>query len=263
MSVALSQPKTVPAPHETTFTIGYSTLDVKGGIKMLSILNFLQDAASEHAHHLKAAGSDLARKELAWVIHRYHIEIHAHPRWLDRIRILTRRASWKNLYEVRDIVMTSAPLPGAPLVTARMFWVMVKRSSQRPVRLDRFFSKDLLTGTPDPPPVLTPLPAMAAQADISTTFKVRMHDLDLNSHVNNAVYVVWALETLPGTFLDQYRPAGIDVIFHGQAFYGEKILSRTCMDTDVVPPVTRHALYKEKGETEILLTTLQVHWKTN
>ena len=59
--------------------MGYSTMDDQGLMKIVSIMNFLQDTASEHAGYLGVSGFDLARHDFTWVIHRYQIEIHAHP----------------------------------------------------------------------------------------------------------------------------------------------------------------------------------------
>lgn len=241
-----------------TFTIGYSTLDAQGLIKLVSILNFLQDTASAHAHHLGASGMDLARKKLSWVIHRYHIDIHDHPRWLESIAVKTHRHAWKNLYEVRDVAMES-PGRSIPLVSARMIWIMVIKKNQRPVRLDRFLCDAMVAQHPVAPPDLYRL-CPTDRVDAELSFKVRMHDLDLNGHVNNAVYVEWAVETLPRYFLETYRPGTIDVVFHGQAFYGDAVLSQTQIDRTGPGPVTRHTIYK-KTDMDHPLTTLNVSWK--
>ncbi|MBF0113191.1 MAG: hypothetical protein HQK74_10730, partial [Desulfamplus sp.] len=82
-------------------SVGYSTIGKQGLLKIVSIMNYLQDAASEHAHIIGRSGFDLADENLGWVIFRYHIEIKAHPRWQDEIIVRTRRFSCKNLYEIR------------------------------------------------------------------------------------------------------------------------------------------------------------------
>lgn len=247
-----------PPDYVKAFTIGYSTLDAQGLIKLVGILNFLQDTASEHAHHLGASGMDLARKNLTWVIHRYHIDINDHPRWLEEIAVKTHRHAWKNLYEIRDVAMV--PLDQTtPLVSARMIWIMVTKKNQRPVRLDRYLPDALVAQHPATAPDLSRL-SPTEQVDIELSFKVRMHDLDLNGHVNNAVYVEWAVETLPREFLETHRPGTIDVVFHGQAFYGDPVLSQTQIENTDIEPMTRHTIYKKTDMTHPL-TTLNVNWK--
>ena len=236
--------------------MGYSTMDAQGLMKIVSIMNFLQDTASEHAGHLGVSGFELARHDFAWVIHRYHIEIHSHPRWLDTISIRTHRHSFKNLYEIRQIDM--APPDGkAHFITSRVAWVMVNKNTQRPVRLDRFLPRDMVAHCLTQNPFTVP-PGPLERVDFELFFKVRMHDLDMNRHVNNAIYVEWAVETLPRKFLEKYRPHTIDVIFQKQAFYGDAIVSRTQISLTENLPVTVHAISR-KTDMETL-ATLRVTW---
>ncbi len=237
--------------------MGYSTMDTRGLIKVVSIMNFLQDTASEHAHHLGVSGFDLARQNLAWVIYRYHIEIHSYPRWLETVGISTHRRAWKNLYEVREIHLEKKGAKNS-FITATTAWVMVNKKNQRPVRLDRYLPREMLahslTRDPFPPP-----PKPWEHVDFELFFKVRMHDLDLNEHVNNAIYVEWAVETLPRKILEKFRPGTIDVIFQKQAFYGDQIVSRTQITFQANLPMTVHTIARKADQG--VLATLHVTWK--
>jgi medium-chain acyl-[acyl-carrier-protein] hydrolase len=237
--------------------MGYSTMDARGLIKIVSIMNFLQDTASEHAHRLGVSGIYLARQNFAWVIYRYRIEIHSYPRWLETVAVSTHRHAWKNLYEIREIHMGKKGRK-TPFVTSRMAWVMVNKKNQRPVRLDRYLPREMLAQslTQDPfPPPLQP----CERVDFELFFKVRMHDLDLNDHVNNAIYVEWAVETLPREILEKFRPGTIDVTFQKQAFYGDIIVSRTQITFQDALPMTVHTI--ARGADQGILATLHVTWK--
>lgn len=236
--------------------MGYSTMDDQGLMKIVSIMNFLQDTASEHAGYLGVSGFDLARHDFTWVIHRYQIEIHAHPQWLDTISIHTHRHSFKNLYEIRQIDM-ARPDGKTSFITSRVAWVMVNKNTQRPVRLDRLLPPDMLAHCLTENP-FTPPPGPLERVDFELFFKVRMHDLDMNRHVNNAIYVEWAVETLPREFLEKYRPGTIDVIFQKQAFYGDAIVSHTQISLTENLPVTVHAIAKKTNKET--LATLKVTW---
>jgi len=232
-------------------------MDARGLTKIVSIMNFLQDTASEHAHHLGVSSFDLARQNVAWVIYRYHIEIHSYPRWLETVNVSTHRRAWKNLYEVREIHMEKKG-EKSPFITARTAWVMVNKKNQRPVRLDRYLPREMLANslTLDPfPPPLKPWERM----DFELFFKVRMHDLDLNDHVNNAIYVEWAVETLPREILEKFRPGAIDVTFQKQAFYGDIIVSRTQITFQETLPMTVHTIAREADQG--VLATLHITWK--
>lgn len=49
--------------------------------------------------------------------------------------------------------------------------------------------------------------------------------LDWNRHVNNVVYVQWALEAVPEEILMKRRPVDIEVSYRAEALYGDEVLS--------------------------------------
>lgn len=211
--------------HIKKSSVGYSTLDSQGKLKIVSVLNFLQDAASEHASEMGVSGFDLAREDLAWVIVRYQIEIKNSPAWREDIQIETWRTPLKNLYELRQFRITDNN--ALEILTARAWWVMIKKKNNRPVRLSTYMPDQFLKEqTPEDAPQFKALKA-PKHADLDLPFKVRMHDLDLNGHVNNAIYLEWAVETVPQEILLTHRPEHLEVIFQRESLYGDKILSRT------------------------------------
>ncbi|MCP4114942.1 MAG: hypothetical protein GY737_05950 [Desulfobacteraceae bacterium] len=251
----------IPDPdsiHTKTADIGYSTLGSQGQLKIVSILNFLQDAASEHAAALGVSGFDLAREDLAWVISRYQIEIKAAPKWRDEIWIETWRSPVKNLYELRQFRIIDRE--ARELITARAFWVMVKKENGRPVRLSRYLSDRFLEkSTPSSATEMFQTPKDPGRVDFELPFKIRMHDLDLNHHVNNAIYVEWAVETVPETLLLNYRPATINVSFHRESFYGDAIVSRTQILETPEGPQTLHSILGKEGTME--LARINILWR--
>jgi len=206
------------APFEQSIHIGYSDLNAMGQLKMASILNFLQDIASEHASVLGLSGFDLAREGLAWVIARYHISIDANPAWKDDLTAATQRHAWKNLYELRELTICNTHQE--PIIRAKSAWVMVKRKNSRPVRLSRFMPAQMTAGNAADSSAFFKELKQPGTVDFELPFKIRMHDLDLNQHVNNAIYVEWAVETVPESILSRFRPQTIDVTFHKESFYG-------------------------------------------
>ncbi len=243
--------------HTKTAEIGYSTLGSQGQLKIVSILNFLQDAATEHAAILEVSGFDLAREDLAWVISRYQIEIKATPKWRDEIWIETWRTPVKNLYELRQFRIIDRN--ARELITARAFWVMVKKENSRPVRLSRYLSDGFLQQNTPSATEIFPNLKSPGRIDFELPFKIRMHDLDLNHHVNNAVYVEWAVETVPETLLLNYRPETINVTFHRESFYGNAIVSRTQILETREGPQTLHSILGKEGTME--LARISILWR--
>lgn len=243
--------------HTKKADIGYSTLGSQGQLKIVSILNFLQDAASEHAAILGVSGFDLAREDLAWVVSRYQIEIKAPPKWHDEIWIETWRTPVNNLYELRQFRIIDSN--AREIATARAFWVMVKKENGRPVRLSRYLPDRFLQQNTPSATEFFQTPKGPERVDFELPFKIRMHDLDLNHHVNNAIYVEWAVETVPEPLLVNYKPETINVTFHRESFYGEAIVSRTQILETREGPQTRHSILGKKGTME--LARINISWR--
>ena len=326
--------------HEKKGMVDYATIDHRGNIKIVAIMNFLQNAASEHAARMGASGFDLAEKDLGWVIHRYHIRINGTAPWRTPLSIKTFRFPHRNLYEMRQMTLAtqsaindsdvgrltvdalapvgrnlaesaaSSPPPmqpesphpphetpahpkdseksTPPLAQATVCWVMVSKKNGKPVRLGKFMSPALcaplsssalhqnskaigyemeysdnkdsssnplpcddavnghgrspatpdhgnnvpistVNASPDNEKAFYHFPDIdpVERVDFELPFKVRMHDLDLNGHVNNAIFVEWAVETVPKEILASCTPMVIDVLFQKEALYGDTIRSQT------------------------------------
>ncbi len=251
---------------EKTIKINYSDLDFKGRVKTISILNFLQDSACIHASQLGISGFELAAKNFAWVISKYRIKIIESPRWNDEIIIKTWRIPCKNLYELRYFNMKNKE--GIDVINASGIWVMVKKENCRPIRLSRFLPDSMFVE--NHPELNLPFNELddiqyqklksPQNIHCELPFKVRIHDLDLNQHVNNAVYVEWAAETVPPEFPVLYRPEQIDVSFHKASFYGDNILSKTEIIKKTDKPITLHSIITNKNNTEAELARVNIMW---
>ena len=255
--------------HEKKGMVDYATIDHRGNIKIVAIMNFLQNAASEHAARMGASGFDLAEKDLGWVIHRYHIRINGTAPWQTPLSIKTFRFPHRNLYEMRQMTLSTpnnTERSTLPLAQATVCWVMISKKSGKPVRLGKFMSPTLcaplsfltlhqnskaigyeikyphnndsassltsdeaLPPSPDNEKAFYHFPDIdpVKRVDFELPFKVRMHDLDLNGHVNNAIFVEWAVETVPKEILASFTPIVIDVLFQKEALYGDAIRSQT------------------------------------
>ena len=62
--------------------------------------------------------------------------------------------------------------------------------------------------------------------DIEHTFEIRFDDLDVNRHVNNANYIVWAFEPLDFEFRKTKKLKTLDMVFKKEITYGHKVLSQ-------------------------------------
>jgi medium-chain acyl-[acyl-carrier-protein] hydrolase len=94
-----------------------------------------------------------------------------------------------------------------------------------------------------------------------------MSHLDLNKHVNNVVYIQWALEAVPEDVLTRRRPVELEVSYRAEAFYGDAVLSRAGADPGAATspagstsgPVFLHQIVNARTGAE--LTRLRTGWE--
>lgn len=91
--------------------------------------------------------------------------------------------------------------------------------------------------------------------DHREVFKVRYDDIDVNHHVNNAVYPLWATEAVPADFRLKHTPAALEIAFKKEGLFGEDVVIRTEIDG----LVTLHGIYADDDNRE--LAKIRIRWK--
>ena len=212
-------------PYESTLTVRYAETGIQGRLKPGMILNYFQDIASEHCAEMGVSALDLLPKNLAWVVYRYTLNIFRYPVWKESVYIKTWRYPANNLYELRQFDVLDEM--GDLIITAKSSWILTRLDTKKPVRLKYNMPDDLMNG--HQMPIENDFPAIPEQTEMkdSRSFLVRMHDLDFNRHVNNTVYVIWALESVPPETVGQCLPHEIAIQYQGDAVFGDHVTTFT------------------------------------
>lgn len=234
--------------------------DLEGKAQPLALLNYLQDIAGEHAAKLGFGFFDLSAKGLMWVLSRYHVKVLHYPEWTwgARVQVRTWPSGHQGVFALRDFEMTDGA--GRTLATATSSWLMLNLRTKQPVRIEDHIDGRVVVPARALDDSFPTLPA-GENAEREQDFRVLFKDLDLNRHVNHAVYIQWALETAPPEVLKAKRPVEIEVAYKAEAFYGDTILSRLQAESPegaAGGPSFLHGLYKNGGGME--LTRLRTRW---
>jgi medium-chain acyl-[acyl-carrier-protein] hydrolase len=80
---------------------------------------------------------------------------------------------------------------------------------------------------------------------------VRQSDLDMNRHVNNAVYVGWALESAPDEVAETRVPVEIEVGYRAEALAGDTVLARCVPEAGAASGTFLHEIVREKDGKEL------------
>lgn len=232
--------------NEAIFTANYrvrvTDADRNGILKLRALFQMLQEIADAHARKLKVSAPDLKEKNLAWALSKMAVEVDRLPKWDERVFLKTWASGRERIVTYREFDAVSES--GNPLFRASSQWLLFDSKTRRIAKLERLetdwprdnskavecdFSSHLQNLPPTMPPVVC---------------TVRNDDIDLNAHVNNSVYIVWAIEPLPQEFLDEHRPKKITINFLEETFPKNRIESNCAMEGAFT---THSLLNKESG----------------
>jgi acyl-ACP thioesterase len=230
-------------------------VDVEGKARLPFLLDLLQDIAREHAGLLKVSIFDLQAKGLTWVLSRYHIRVSRYPLMGETVEVRTWPSGKKGLFALRDFEVRDGD--GGLLLEATTSWLVIKLDTKQPVRMDTDFLDGHILDRRAVADEFERLPS-PVRADREASFTVLSRDLDFNRHVNNVVYIHWAIEGMPGDILRGQRPFEVEIVYKGEVLYGEEVLTRVQLP-DAGGPAFLHQIVRKEDEAE--LARLRTFWR--
>ena len=195
-------------------------VDCHGFLRVLSLMNFLQEAAVESADSL-GFGFEVCRdKGVTWVGSNYLIKISRLPKIEERIVIETWPAEGKLWGAIRNFLLKDES--GNVIIRAKSQWVLIDIERRRPVSLSKYFPEYDFLNEQVMEDDFQKLPSVE-NPDAIKDIWVRFDDIDINNHVNNAVYPLWASESVDGEYRMKHIPTEIEICFKKEALFGEQV----------------------------------------
>lgn len=227
--------------------------DKHSQLRLITLMNIFQDMADTHATAMGLGLEFCLAHGLAWVGSNYHICIRKLPSLHDKIKFVTWPAMAKKLGAIRDFAVYNED--GEEIISAASQWILIDSARRRPLSLvdnlpqysavdDRVMNEEFTVKLPE-----------IERTDYQTVFHVRYDDIDINNHVNNAVYPLWASEALPESFRLEHTESEIEISFKKECCFGE--------DAEVLTQIdglqTRHSIRAQADGRE--LSRVKILWK--
>lgn len=246
--------KTENSIFETSFTIRSFDVDPHGFVSPVTLLGYLQEAASEHMTLLGGSVRSLMAEGLTWVLSRVHLSIERYPRVRNEMTVRTWPSLREGRFTCREFELLDRT--GAVMARATTSWAVIDFKTRRPVRVDRH-----------PPYPLTPrraidddfasLPALK-ESQAKERFRVRRSDLDLNHHVNHMVYAGWALDAVPDEVAERHKLGSLEIGYRAEALAGEEVTVCCDCTEDDNGILVIHRIASADGRE---LTRLRTRWR--
>ncbi len=194
--------------------------DQNNQMRLRSLFNLFQDGADLHAEKFGFGYSFCMEREMTWVGTGYHLKINRLPRRDENFVLQTWHAGSSAMTARRDFCLQTPEKE--PLVLAYSNWALIDLKKKRPVLIQKYLGDE------------TRLNKRAILADFKkitlpdmpqegVLLQVRQDDIDINQHVNNAVYASWLLEAFDTEFLNTHTLKELMIQFKSSALRENKV----------------------------------------
>jgi len=240
---------------ETTTKIRAFDVDANGRLRVNTILDYFQDAASNDAERLNFGYSNFVPMGLTWVLSWAKFEFINYPKFMDEVKIQTWGKKQFKLYSMRDYLLFNSK--DEFICKGTSAWLLIDSRSLRPKILPQLFpeikmldSKDALS---DLPQKIIP----TTQTEIIYSTQIRYSDIDLNQHANNASYIKLLLDCFDKEFHKVHTIKSLIVSYIAQSRYGDEI--QLSKGTDKENPLTHYIEAKNLTNSKIVFQAM-VEW---
>lgn len=235
------------------FEVRAYEVDIYNQASLVTIANYLQEAAGQHADHLNIGVNDLLKKDLTWVLTRLKIDMQQYPARYEAIKVLTYPTGFDKYFVYRNFKIYDAK--GQEIGQATSTWAVMDIKARKMIGIPAMI---LSIPTPQDEPFIDRTKGKIAKVKTplaEETFKVRWFDLDTNQHTNNAYYLQWAIESLPEEILSNKRLSSIDIMFRRETVWKNKIVGRierveTSNETSALTTFV-HQLVRQSDQKEL------------
>lgn len=230
--------------YEEKISIKYSEMDHDLALKPFSLLNFLQNIASNNAEDLGFGYSFISTKNLAWFLIKYRMEFDEYPVGVYDLTLKTRPRGYNRLFAYREFELYEQEKRLGRIFSV---WSLVDIEKRSPVPIASIISdnNDMLPFEKNENDLSFSKIKSLENSNIKKEFEVRYNDLDVNGHANNGNYILWAFEPLSIDFKTNNKIKTLDMMFKKEAKYGEKIIVDIEFKND---KNTVHRLQNANGE---------------
>jgi len=235
--------------YTETYKIRAYEVDLTGRATVLTICNYLQEIAGNHAGELGVSVDKLFEKKLTWVLSRLHLQIDSYPIWRENVSITTWPSDAYGKFATRDFHILNSK--DEQIGKATTSWMLLDLVRMKPITMPDFImSIDRPKWERAIDDKFERLPRLES-VELEKKYNVRLSDLDINQHVNNVNYIEWAIETVPLEVNKRYQLSQLEISFRAESKYGDSINSRAQEIAENGCITYVHSLVKNNDDVEL------------
>ena len=180
--------------YSHVFDIASTQVNASLHLKLSSLLQMMQDVATEGAEYIGVGTSVTYPRGLLWVISRMEIDIIETPKYKDRIEIFTYPGKTLGFFYPRHFIIKNQE--GRVIMRANSVWALIHKEDRHLEMKNAFPGVDGESHEGELPRPKKLLPVL--DGPILEERRIRYSDVDLNGHLNNTKYVEMIEDLLDG-----------------------------------------------------------------
>ena len=224
-----------------TRTLQAYQCDRFGYVRPLILMNELQSIADRHAEILGCGRTYCLEHNVGWVVMYYLVDIIELPTEGEELTFTTWPSCQDALRATRDFEIRGSD--NRLMVRATSQCILIDLARRRPLPLANHLSPDVVN------PIRSYDCAFEKFPDFETNkthiMKCRFDDIDVNQHINNAVYAVWATESVGYKYRTEHKLKQININFKKEVSPDTPEIQ---IDVAIDGLVSRHKI--KSGDTE-------------
>lgn len=201
------------------YTIPCYDTDLRKRLKPAAFLNMAQEAANHHAEYLGVGYDTLVELQQAWILSRMKVEFERLPLWREKVNLKSWHKGAAGFMFLRDYHLTDSQ--GQSLVKATTSWLVVDMTTRRLARRGSFAefagdSSKCITDNAIEEPAGKVVVPEGAELVRTSQHTASYSDLDMNGHVNNVMYVVWAMDLVGLEVTEENTLKSLEINFNNE-----------------------------------------------
>lgn len=235
-----------------SFQVRIMEVDHRQLVTMPTLIDWLQETASQAAEQVAVSIPQLQEAGLTWVMHRMQVTSLQPIRYGDAIQIVTYAPCAERFLGQRDFLVFHEGLLVAKAATQ---WLVINIHTHKLASIPDVARERLLRDDVTPIPVIKQPLHLPDAPTYKLDIGVRWHHLDYNKHVNHGNYIRWGLDAVYERLDHEMELEFLDVQFKGQSFLGDqlRITAQASNDLNWI-----HGIHNQKGEEVLRMAT---RWK--
>lgn len=253
--------------YEKSTIVDFKEVDRFLYVKLDALVQMLNTTSMYHTVSLGLAPNYMEEMGLVWVLYSWNLHLEEGEYYAKNLRLRTFALFQKDIYSHRYFYVVDEE--GKTVGHALSVWIVINADKRKMVKIPEHVKEAYLDRT-DPSlsflqdeivQKIDTKPLKKRRNPIYThekSFELRFHDIDSNDHVNNTVYIGWAMESLTTDTNEDYLlvnvPEDLSIVYKKEKRPGGNVLVRSVLEDRT----SYHEIYDEEDN---LLSIVELQWK--